>query len=108
LSGLVCARHRLTRICRVELSPEKARHIEYGYAVDGARRVAADRVLVTGETSEPKPLAAVLPGNRDLPLYISAETISRQQEQSPTLKSSAIFQVQQQPLRRLQDFDLGF
>lgn len=32
---------------RVELDPEKARHIEYGYAVDGSKAVPAHRVLVS-------------------------------------------------------------
>lgn len=80
---------RLDKGGSVELSPEKARHIEYGYAVDGARRVAADRVLATGETLEPKTLAAV-PYSCDLTLYTWAETISQKQEQSAALKDVSI------------------
>ena len=34
----------------VELDPARARHIEYGYVVDGSRAVVADRVLLCVDT----------------------------------------------------------
>ena len=40
----------------LELSPEKARRIDYGYAVDGLQRVRADRILVTGGSSPSSPI----------------------------------------------------
>jgi conjugative relaxase-like TrwC/TraI family protein len=36
----------------IELDPNSARHIEYGYAADTAHRAAVDRVLVTGDASQ--------------------------------------------------------
>ncbi|MBB5342021.1 MobF family relaxase [Tunturiibacter gelidoferens] len=36
----------------IELSPEKARHIEHGYSVETAKYISADRVLITGESSQ--------------------------------------------------------
>lgn len=32
-----------------ELSPEKARHIDYGYTVDGLKNIRAERVIATGD-----------------------------------------------------------
>jgi hypothetical protein len=32
-----------------EVSPEKSRHIDYGYAVEGFKNVRAERVIATGD-----------------------------------------------------------
>jgi hypothetical protein len=59
----------------VELDAHKARHIEYGYAVETAQRTAADRVLVSGDASQlaqqHESLARLSPHIRDLTLYTS-------------------------------------
>jgi hypothetical protein len=34
------------------LDPEKARHIDYGYTVESAQHHSADRILLTGESSQ--------------------------------------------------------
>jgi hypothetical protein len=36
----------------VKLDPEKARHIDYGYTVESAQHHFADRVVLTGESSQ--------------------------------------------------------
>lgn len=36
-----------------EVSPEKARHIDYGYAVHGLKDARAERVIATGEGLSP-------------------------------------------------------
>jgi len=59
----------------IELDPDKARHIEYGYVVDTAQRAAVDRVLVTGDASQlahqQEALTRLSPHIRDLALYTS-------------------------------------
>jgi conjugative relaxase-like TrwC/TraI family protein len=59
----------------VELDYEAARHIEYGYAVETAQRVSADRVLVTGDAPElaqqREALTRLSMHTRDLGLYTS-------------------------------------
>ena len=59
----------------IELDPDNARHIEYGYAVETVQRVAVDRVLVTGEvsqlTQQQEALTRLSPHIRDLALHTS-------------------------------------
>ena len=60
----------------VELDPARARHIEYGYVVDGSRAVAADRVLLLVDTSpqltKDSPLYNVLSrASQDAAIYVS-------------------------------------
>ena len=42
----------------VSLDPDKARHVEYRYVVDGWQRVSADRVIATGEAIDRRSLKA--------------------------------------------------
>ncbi|WP_353070439.1 MobF family relaxase (plasmid) [Tunturibacter empetritectus] len=62
----------------IELSPEKARHIEHGYSVETAKYVSADRVLITGESSQlaeqQVALTKLNPNIHDLAIYISDRT----------------------------------
>ena len=62
----------------VELDPEKARHIDYGYAVETAKHVSADRILLTGESSQlaeqQRTLAKLNPNIHDLAIYTSDST----------------------------------
>ncbi len=60
----------------VELEPARARHVEYGYVVDGLKAVAADRVLVTVEsaqqlTRESPVYTAISRASQDATIYIS-------------------------------------
>lgn len=96
----------------VELDQHQARHIEYGYAVDGQRRISADRVIATGETLETKDLTAVPYKNRDIALYTSDGSVPQlqQQEQTP-VKQALTPEPQQQiirPQQQQQDFGLSF
>jgi conjugative relaxase-like TrwC/TraI family protein len=36
----------------LELTPEQAQHIDYGYAVESAKRLAVDRVILSGEAEQ--------------------------------------------------------
>jgi len=59
----------------LELEPQMARHIEYGYVVETAQRAPVDRVLVTGEASQlaqqQEALTRLSPHIRDFSLYMS-------------------------------------
>ena len=61
----------------VELDPEKARHIDYGYTVE-TKHVSADRILLTGESSQlaeqQATLAKLNPNVRELAIYTSDST----------------------------------
>jgi conjugative relaxase-like TrwC/TraI family protein len=62
----------------IELGPEKARHIEHGYSVETAKYVSADRVLITGESSQlaeqQVALTKLNPNIHDLAIYTSDRT----------------------------------
>ena len=55
----------------VELAPDQAKHIEYGYAVGTGQRVSADRVLVAGESVDSKLLAGIPASAKDVAVYTS-------------------------------------
>jgi conjugative relaxase-like TrwC/TraI family protein len=59
----------------VELDPEKARHIDYGYIVETAQHVSADRILLTGESGQlaeqQAALAKLNPNLHALAIYTS-------------------------------------
>ncbi len=59
----------------VELDPEKARHIDHGYAVETTKHLSADRVLLTGESGQLAEQQAALiklnPNIRDFAIYTS-------------------------------------
>jgi conjugative relaxase-like TrwC/TraI family protein len=59
----------------VELDPEKARHIDYGYTVESAQHLSADRVLLTGESSQlaeqQTALTKLNPHTREVGIYTS-------------------------------------
>jgi hypothetical protein len=44
--------HRVDNGKSVDLDLEAARHIDYGYAVETAASLAADRVILTGEAPQ--------------------------------------------------------
>ena len=89
----------------VELSPEKAQHIEYGYAVDGSKRIQADRILATGETLNQKALTSIPSNVRDLSVYTSDGSSLQKQKQEPVSKEISIPEVQ--PERQYRGFGLS-
>ena len=93
-----------------KLDPEKARHIEYGYAVDGSKRIQADRVLATAETLNQKDLAAIPRNVRDLSLYTSDGSGFQKQEPKQAKEAIpneiAVPEIQQ-PQRQHHGFSLS-
>jgi hypothetical protein len=73
----------------VDLDAEAARHIDYGYAVETAGNVAADRVILTGEAPQladlENDLARLNPRIRELSVYTSdaSQTVQVELAQSP-------------------------
>jgi conjugative relaxase-like TrwC/TraI family protein len=69
----------------VELDPEKARHIDYGYTVESAQHLNADRILLTGENSQlaeqQTALTKLNPHTREIGIYTSDGTNPLQQVQ---------------------------
>jgi hypothetical protein len=73
----------------VDLDAETARHIDYGYAVESAGNLAADRVILTGEAAQlaglEDNLARLNPGIRELSVYTSdaSQALKLELAQSP-------------------------
>jgi plastocyanin len=73
----------------VDLDTEAAKHIEYGYSVESAGNLAAERVILTGEAAQlaglEDDLARLYPNIRELSVYTSNATQALQVElaQSP-------------------------
>jgi len=63
----------------VELNPDQAKHMEYGYAVANAKGVSADRVILTGAAMPD--LAALSQASRDVAVYTSGITGHARAEQ---------------------------
>jgi hypothetical protein len=68
----------------VDLGSEAAKHINYGYAVETAANVAADRVILTGQAHQlaglEDELARLHPNIRELSVYMSDATQAFQME----------------------------
>jgi len=62
----------------VTLDAEKAKHIDYGYTVERAKRLSADRIVLTGDSAQLAEQQAALtklnPKIRDLAIYTSDST----------------------------------
>ncbi|HTF70715.1 MAG TPA: hypothetical protein VK638_49400 [Edaphobacter sp.] len=60
------------------LDAEKAKHIDYGYTVERAKRLSADRIVLTGDSAQLAEQQAALtklnPKIRDLAIYTSDST----------------------------------
>jgi hypothetical protein len=71
----------------VELDAVAARHIDYGYAVESAANLAADRVILTGEAQQlaglENDLARLNPSIRELSVYTSNASQALQVEIAP-------------------------
>jgi len=84
----------------VEVSPEKAQHIDYGYAVDGLKNVRAERIMATGEGLTHQTFQMVS-SKADLTLYTNAP----QQDFSSAKK--IVFPEFAQPAKQQHDFGIG-
>ncbi|WP_035353043.1 MobF family relaxase [Edaphobacter aggregans] len=84
-----------------ELSPEKARHIDYGYAVDGLKNIHAERVIATGDGLTPQTFQAIS-SKADLTVY----TNSPQQDFTASKEITAPEITQ--PAKQQNDFGIGF
>jgi hypothetical protein len=78
------------------LIAEKAKHIDYGYAVENAQRAAVDRVLVTGDASrfakQQEALTRLSPHIRDLALYTSDSRGIAVQQAIPNIEIAPLSQ----------------
>ena len=68
----------------IELDFDKARHIEHGYAVEEAGHLSADRILLTGDSSQlaeqGDALTCLNPHTKDIAIYTSEGTTLQQQQ----------------------------
>ncbi len=88
-----------------ELSPEKTRRIDYGYAVDGTQSIRADRIIATGDQLSQRNLQSVSP-KAELAMYPGSAAAPEAQ----SIKNEAIAPaiVQQQPPVQRHDYGIGF
>ena len=84
-----------------EVSPEKARHIDYGYVVEGLKNLRAERVMATGDGFTHQNVQGTSP-KADLSFY----TNSPQQDSSPAKEISPPEIAQ--PAKQQRDFGIGF
>jgi hypothetical protein len=84
-----------------ELSSERARHIEYGYAVDGLTNVRAERILATGDSLTHQNFRGTSP-KADLSLHTNSS-----QPTSSSAKEVALPELAQ-PSRQQSDIGIGF
>jgi hypothetical protein len=101
------------------LDDDHARHIEYGYAVESAHRVAVDRVLITGDASQlaqqQDALARLSPHTRDLSLYTSDSRELAVDKAIPStevglskeVSSSSFSQAPSMPEIQVEEFGIG-
>ena len=77
---------RLDNSKAIELDSEKSRHIDYGYTVETAKGVSADRIVLTGESSQLAQQQATLtklnPTVHDFAIYTSDSTNLLQRDNS--------------------------
>jgi hypothetical protein len=84
-----------------EISSDKSRHIEYGYAVEGLKNLRAERVIATGEGLSQQNFQGV-PPKTDLALYTN-----QPQHDFSASKEIAAPELAQ-PVRQQHDFGIGF
>jgi conjugative relaxase-like TrwC/TraI family protein len=84
-----------------EVPPEKARYIDYGYAVDSLKNVRAERVIATGDGLTQQAFQAAS-SKADLALYTSP-----QQQEFAASKEIAAPEIAQ-PAKQQNDFGIGF
>ena len=84
-----------------EVSSEKSRHIEYGYAVDGLKNLRAERVIATGDGLSQQTFQGISP-KTDLALYTNQPQHDFSASKEITVPELA------QPVRQQHDFGIGF
>ena len=85
-----------------ELSPEKTRHIDYGYTVDALKNVRAERVIATGDGLTQQAFQGASP-KADLNLYTGTPAPAQEFSAAKELASPEIAQPAMQ-----HDFGIGF
>ena len=85
-----------------ELSPEKTRRLDYGYAVDAVKNVRADRVIATGDGLTQQAFQGAS-AKADLNLYTGTPAPAQEFSAAKELTSPEIAQ----PVRQ-HDFGIGF
>ena len=83
-----------------EISAEKARHIDYGYAVDGLTNIRAERILATGDGFAHKNLQGTSP-KANLSFYTNSPP-----QLSSFAKENAAPEIAQ-PAKQQRDFGIG-
>ncbi len=84
-----------------EVSSEKSRNIDYGYAVDGLKNLRAERVIATGEGLSQRTFQGVSP-KTDFTLY------TNQPRQDFSASKELAAPELAQPVRQQQDCGIGF
>jgi hypothetical protein len=84
----------------VEVSPEKAQQIDYGYAVDGLKNVRAERIMATGDSLTHRTFQMVS-SKADLTLYTNAP------QQDFSSAKNIVFPELAQPAKQQHDFGIG-
>jgi len=94
----------------VALDAEQSRYIDYGYAVETARQVSADRILVTGNSiqiaEQQEALTHLSPHLRDLAIYTSDDSGLAVQE-IPSSANIEPISVPALPEIELEGFGIG-
>lgn len=83
-----------------EVSPEKARHIDYGYAVEGLKNIRAERIIATGDGLTMQAFQGTS-SKAEVALF----TNSPQQDFSPVKEMAS---PELDPPARHHDFGIGF
>jgi hypothetical protein len=86
-----------------EVSPEKARHIDYGYAVESLKGNRAERVIASGEGLTQQVFQGVS-AKTDLTLYTGTAALPQEFTAAKELTSLEIAQ----PAKQQHDFGIGF
>ena len=82
----------------IGLTAKQSRHVEHDYAVESARRVSAERFIVTGNETATKALRSVPVHARDLSIHTTAPAI--QQQQAPEREKTPQHEQAQKPPQR--------
>ena len=83
-----------------EVSPDKARHVDYGYAVDGLKNAHAERTMVTGDALTQQTFKGTS-SKADFVLYTNAP-----RQDFPSLQETALPGLAQ-PAKRQHDIGIG-
>jgi hypothetical protein len=86
-----------------ELTPEKTRHLDYGYTVDALKNVRAERVIATGDGLTQQAFQGAS-AKANLTLYTGTPAPAQEYSAARELASPEIAQ----PAKQLYDFGIGF